>query len=178
MFKVIIAVIIGCAVVLVGFMVIDPKVDMGLTPGTVDTTNTTSFRVTVEGEVIAPATYVLKDNALMSDLIEAAGGLTSNADSLAYYESAALESGKTYYIASKFDSSDICYTTELTKANINTGTADDLVLINGISSSIASSIVSYRVDNGQFNTIEDLLNVYGIGNATYRKIRNYVTLHE
>jgi len=50
--------------------------------------------------------------------------------------------------------------------------------VNGITTSIATSIVSYRSENGIYNTIEDLLNVYGIGNATYHKVRNYVVLHK
>ena len=50
--------------------------------------------------------------------------------------------------------------------------------INGISASVASSIVSYRQNDGFFETLEELLNVYGIGNATYRKVRDYVILHE
>ena len=50
--------------------------------------------------------------------------------------------------------------------------------VSGVTTSIASSIVSYRTENGMFNTIEQLMDVYGIGNATYHKIRNYVILHE
>ena len=62
--------------------------------------------------------------------------------------------------------------------NINQDDAQTLMSVNGITTSIASSIVSYRSENGIFNTVEDLLNVYGIGNATYHKIRNYVILHQ
>ena len=61
--------------------------------------------------------------------------------------------------------------------NINEDNADQLMAISGITSSIANSIVSYRTSNGAFKTIEQLTDVYGIGNATYRKIRNYVILH-
>ena len=49
--------------------------------------------------------------------------------------------------------------------------------VNGITTSIASSIVSYRTENGIFDTLEELMDVYGIGNATYHKIRGYVILH-
>lgn len=180
MFKIIIAVIVGAAVVMVGFMAIDPNVNFGFVAPTseIDDGNTTSFKVTVEGEVNSPSTYVLKDGATLQDLIDAADGVTSNADERAYNGSASIVSGKTYYIASRYDSSDVCYTTELTKVNINKDTQDTLVTINGISTSVASSIVSYRAEKGDFETIEDLLEVYGIGNATYRKVRNYVILHE
>ena len=40
-------------------------------------------------------------------------------------------------------------------------------------------ICGIRAENdGFFKTLEELLNVYGIGNATYRKVRDYVILHE
>ena len=135
------------------------------------------FSFTVEGEVSKPGTYVLEEVTTMGQLIEAAGGISSNADELAFFEDVTLVSGTTYYIAGKYDASDICSNAPIDKVNINSDTADELMSVNGISSSIASAIVSYRVENGTFRTLEDLLNVYGIGNATYRKIRGYVILH-
>ena len=62
--------------------------------------------------------------------------------------------------------------------NINSDPVDVLTTINGLSATIANSIVTYRTENGIFDTIEELMEVYGIGNATYTKLRNYVTLHE
>jgi competence protein ComEA len=113
----------------------------------------------------------------MHDLLEAAGGTTANADDLAYFENAQLKAGTTYYIASKFDETDICSKSEISKVNINEDDAQTLMTVTGITTAIASSIVSYRNEDGNFNTIEDLLAVYGIGNATYHKVRNYVILH-
>ena len=84
----------------------------------------------------------------------------------------------TYYIGSKYDSTDICNNKELEKVNVNTAPANELTTVNGITSSIANSIVSWRLEHDMFNTLEDLLDVYGIGTATYRKIRNFVVLHE
>ncbi len=177
MYKVIIGVVIAAAVMIIGFMMIDPKVSSNSTTTTTETTKESGSSYTIEGEVSKPGTYVLSDDVSMLDLITAAGGTTSNADELAYFEEASLEAGNTYYIASKYDSSDVCNNTEITKVNVNADTADTLTSVNGITSSIASSIVSYRTSNGIFNTLEQLMEVYGIGNATYRKIRNYVILH-
>ena len=69
-------------------------------------------------------------------------------------------------------------TPSIIKVNINVDAADTLTSINGITSSIASSIVSYRSGTGQFRTLEQIMEVYGVGNATYRKVRNFITLHE
>ncbi len=177
MYKVIIGVIIAAAVVIIGFMIIDPKVNTQKNAQTSEQVSVSGEAYTIEGEVSKPGTYLLTENITMGDLIQASGGLTSNADDLAFFEDATLKAGNTYYIASKFDNTDICNNKEIAKVNINTDDADTLMSINGITSSIASSIVSYRTSNGAFKTLEQLTEVYGIGNATYRKIRNFVILH-
>ena len=86
-------------------------------------------------------------------------------------------SGVTYYIASKYDATDLCGASELDKVNVNIDDANALSKVNGITQTIANSIITYRSENGLFSTLEQLMEVYGIGNATYRKIRNYVILH-
>ena len=176
MYKVIIGVVIAAAVLIIGFMMIDPKVNNNQTTNTTQTIDNGSA-YTIEGEVNKPGTYVLKDGITMADLIQAGGGLTNNADDLAFFEQASLKAGNTYYIASKYDATDICNSDPIVKVNVNSDTADTLTNVNGITTSIASSIVSYRTSNGVFQTIEQLMEVYGIGNATYRKVRNFVTFH-
>ena len=177
MYKVIIGVVIAAAVLIIGFMMIDPKVNTNQQTNNGQVTDQSGSAYTIEGEVNKPGTYMLSDNVTMRDLINAGGGVTSNVDELAYFENATLTAGSTYYIASKFDATDVCNNNPIVKVNINSDPADTLTSVNGITSSIASSIVSYRQSNGVFNTLEQLMEVYGIGNATYRKIRNYVTLH-
>ena len=179
MVKVLIGVVVAAFVVVIGFLLIDPDLnqvtDNGAVTEVVGSQNGNKY--TIEGEVNKAGTYVLSDSATMADLIAAAGGTNSNADDLAYFESATLKSGSTYYIASKYDATDICSKSEVNKVNINEDDATTLMSVNGITTSIASSIVSYRTENGIFNTIEQVMEVYGIGNATYHKIRNYVILH-
>ena len=179
MVKVLIGVVVAAFIVVIGFLLIDPDLnqvtDNGAITEVVDTK--TGNKYTIEGEVNKAGTYALSDSATMADLIAAAGGTNSNADDLAYFENATLKSGSTYYIAGKYDATDICSKSEVTKVNINEDDATTLMSVNGITTSIASSIVSYRAENGIFNTIEQVMEVYGIGNATYHKIRNYVILH-
>ena len=178
MFKILIGVVIAAFVVIIGFLIIDPDLNQTTTtPITEVSDSANGSKYTIEGEVNKAGTYVLSDSATMADLIAAAGGVNSNADSLAYFESATLKSGSTYYIAGKYDTTDICSKSEVNKVNINEDDATTLMSVNGITTSIASSIVSYRTENGIFNTIEQVMEVYGIGNATYHKIRNYVILH-
>ena len=180
MMKILIGVVVAAFVVIIGFLLIDPdlnQVNNNTAISEVIDNQTTGSKYTIEGEVNKSGTYVLSDSITMADLIAAAGGTNSNADELAYFESAPLKSGTTYYIAGKYDTTDICSKSEVSKVNINEDDATTLMSVNGITTSIASSIVSYRTENGIFNTIEQLMDVYGIGNATYHKIRNYVILH-
>ena len=175
MIKLIIGVVAAVFIVIVGFLILDPVMNPETVAETTEVGETFSY--TVEGEVTKPGTYTLKEAATMSDLIDAAGGAASNADERAYFLTASLTAGQTYFIASKFDASDICGNATIDKVNINSDSADQLASINGITSSIAASIVSYRQEKGTFQTIEQLKEVYGIGDATYRRVRNLVILH-
>ena len=175
MIKILIGVVLVTVAVIATFLVLDPNVGIQSAGNVTEVAN--SFSVVVEGEVYKTGTYTLKEGALMSDLLEACGGPTEKADDRAYYEDAVLTKGSTYYIASKFDSTDLCNLSEVDKANVNTDDANTLAGVSGITQSIANSIVTYRSENGLFSTLEQLMEVYGIGNATYHKIRNYVILH-
>ncbi len=179
MIKILIGVVVATLAVIGVFLFLDPNTSISKV-GTTDVTEVAknTFTVTVEGAVYNPGSYTIADNATMDDLISAAGGSTSNADDRAYYSDATLVSGMTYYIASKFDASDLCSNTELEKVNINYDDASVLSNVSGITTTIANSIVSYRSSTGLFSTLEQLQEVYGIGAATYKKIRNYVILHE
>ena len=175
MIKILIGVVVVAIAVIATFLVLDPNI--GITSVGTVTEVANSFSVTVEGEVYKTGTYTLNEGATMSDLFEAAGGTTNNADERAYYEDAILTSGMTYYIASRYDASDLCNTSEVDKVNVNTDDASTLSQVSGITQTIANSIVTYRTEKGLFSSLEQLMEVYGIGNATYHKIRNYVILH-
>ena len=185
MTKTLIGVVVVAIAVIVVFMFIDPNINVSNTNNTTSVVTDNSslvvpdgyFTATVEGDVAKPGSYALKDGSTMGDLIEAAGGPTEYADDKAYYLDAELTSGQTYFIASKYDTSNVCTLTDLAKVNVNTDSADTLVASKYFTSSVANSIVSHRAEKGEFKTIEALLDVYGIGNATYKKVRNYVTLH-
>lgn len=60
--------------------------------------------------------------------------------------------------------------------NINTATAEKLDTLPGIGASKAQAIVDYRGLNGAFITIEDIMNVSGIGQATYDGIKDLITV--
>jgi len=62
------------------------------------------------------------------------------------------------------------------KININTATLDQLDNLSGIGPSKAQAIIDYRTSQGRFKSIEELMNVKGIGQATFDKIKDEITI--
>ncbi|MDD4297374.1 MAG: helix-hairpin-helix domain-containing protein [Ruminiclostridium sp.] len=60
--------------------------------------------------------------------------------------------------------------------NINTAGAEELIKLNGIGKVKSEAIIAYREKNGFFNSTDEIMNVKGIGEATYSKIKDYITV--
>ena len=60
--------------------------------------------------------------------------------------------------------------------NINTATASQLTALNGIGESKAAAIVEYREQHGDFGSVDELLNVRGIGEKILEGLRDQVTV--
>lgn len=148
--------------------------------------------VRIAGEVSNPGMYELKQDARVSDAIDAAGGLTENADQLsinlarqvtdgeqivvqAYIEAEPGNSESTGASGSGLPSSS---NTEVlsSKVNINTASASELTTLDGIGESTAAKIIAYRQANGSFASIEDIKKVSGIGDRKYEAIKDRITV--
>lgn len=178
MVKVFAAVLIVCVAMIVVFQFIDPSVNVDTYSGTATTLvkDSHTLSVSIAGEVTRPGTYIMEPNTTLESLIAVASGVTSNADEKAYDTSYILSDSLSFYIAPKYDNTDVCSLSPIIKANINEDNAENLQSISGIGSSTATAIVAYRNANGKFSRIEDIKNVSGIGNATFEKIKNYICL--
>ena len=66
--------------------------------------------------------------------------------------------------------------TAASPVNLNTATATDLQTLPGIGKATATRILEYRQKNGGFRKIEDLMNVKGIGEKSFLKLKPLVTL--
>lgn len=62
------------------------------------------------------------------------------------------------------------------KISLNQGTKEDFESLTGIGSSKAEAIIKYREEHGKFEDIEEIKNVSGIGEATFEKIKDNLTL--
>ena len=60
--------------------------------------------------------------------------------------------------------------------NLNTATATDLQELPGIGARTAVRIVDYRQKHGPFKKIEELMNVQGIGEKSFLKLRSQITV--
>lgn len=60
--------------------------------------------------------------------------------------------------------------------NLNTATARDLEALPGIGASTAARIIEYRQKNGPFKKVEELMNVQGVGEKSFLKLRAMVSV--
>ncbi len=123
----------------------------------------------------------------ISDVIEAAGGITDDADlskiNLAYM----VEDGQKIYVPNINDKPEVENilegagenviengNQELGKVNINTASQTELETLNGIGPSTALKIINYRKENGEFKKVEDIKNVPGIGESKYDSLKDSI----
>lgn len=173
MFKVILGVLFFTIVSLVVFVNLDPNIAQSIATSSMVTGYAS---INLSGEVIKPGTYLIDDNTTLQEAISLAGGLTSNADEAAFDETLRIEIGMAIYIAPKFDPSDVCKEQPLPKVGLNSANASEFTQLSNIGQSLADAIITYRQQEGRFTYLEQIMNVSGIGNATFVRIRNYVTL--
>ncbi|HFI0030259.1 TPA: helix-hairpin-helix domain-containing protein [Streptococcus suis] len=142
--------------------------------------------VDVKGAVAKPGLYTLEEGSRVNDAVEAAGGLTSQADPKSINLAQKLSDEAVVYVASKDEKISVVASTTASsamspegnesKVNLNTATEADLQTISGIGAKRAADIIAYREANGGFKSVDDLNNVSGIGDKTMESIRPYVTV--
>ncbi|MBE3518848.1 MAG: helix-hairpin-helix domain-containing protein [Firmicutes bacterium] len=147
--------------------------------------------VHVAGAVKNPGVYKLRDGQRVYEAVEMAGGARQDAALDSVNLAQVLSDGEKVYIPAKGELSPGGGLSGATTSNgtggtarlqnpfpVNVNTADSslLDLVPGIGPSIAQAIITYRRENGPFRSIEDLLNVPGIGPKTLSKIAPFVTV--
>ena len=143
--------------------------------------------VDVGGAVRHPSVVTLSAGSRVRDAIEAAGGLSDDADTTQINQAAPVADGEKVYVphrgeavvaptgsgnASQVDGASGSVSDR--QVNINTATVSELDELPGIGPAIAQSIVDDREENGAFSSPEDLMRVSGIGEKKYEKLASLI----
>ena len=64
------------------------------------------------------------------------------------------------------------------KLNLNTAAASELSILPGIGEVLAERIVVYRHEHGNFSSIEEIMDVSGIGEAKFNAMKDYIIVEE
>jgi competence protein ComEA len=136
--------------------------------------------VDVAGAVRKPGVYQFHDGDRVVDAIQAAGGPTRKASLDALNLAARLTDGVQILVplaapAGGAVAPGAAASGPAALININTASATELEALPGIGEVIAQAIVDYRTQNGPFASVDGLLDVSGIGDATLGDIHDLVT---
>jgi competence protein ComEA len=139
--------------------------------------------VHISGAVPRPGVYALPEGSRVQDAIAAAGGFLAEAEKTQINLAALLIDGEKLEIPFIEGGSPVlptpgptvvAVTTEL--ININTASQSELEILPGIGPTTAQKIIEYREQNGEFVSIEEIINVSGIGPGLYERIKDLITV--
>ena len=136
----------------------------------------TEVVVQVDGEVIQPGLYRVTRGARVEDVIQAAGGLTVEADLSAVNRARIVRDGDRVIIPRREPASPAAGSPARV-IDLNTATAADLQTLPGIGPVLAGRIIAYRTRHGPFQRLEDLLEVEGIGPRLLQRLQSAMTVH-
>ena len=136
--------------------------------------------VDVAGWVRHPGVYEFGEGARVIDAIDAAGGVRTGALLEALNLAAPLADGTQILVPREGQEGVAPPVTGGAVAggliNVNTAAAPELEELPGVGEVIGQAIVDYRTENGPFTSVDQLLDVSGIGDATLESIRDLVTV--
>lgn len=147
-----------------------------------ETSTENLFFVYVVGAVYKPGVVEVEEGTRLYQVIQKAGGALETADLSKINLASIIKDEQKIivpYIENKEDkvndnSANVQASVRL--VNINTASEAELQTLNGIGASTAKKIVDYRNQNGDFNTVEEIMNVSGIGQSKFDSIKNDITV--
>jgi competence protein ComEA len=163
-------------------------VEPTITPGS--TVTAQPIQAFVNGAVNEPDVYILPPGSRVKQIVEAAGGFTDEANTAVINLAMPLVDGMQIYVPELKESTAEPQQSIIQPAmpsrggisvgglliNINTAEQEELETLPGIGPVTAQKIIDYRTANGDFSTIEAILDVSGIGEVTFEKIKDLITV--
>lgn len=137
------------------------------------------------GAVKAEGVYQIPEGSRLQDGIMAAGGFRSDADTAYHNLAAPLKDGQKIYVPTVEETAAISVEervgetdvrldgakNESGPVNLNTADLEQLMTLRGIGEAKAKDILRYREKVGAFQKIEEIMNVSGIGEAMFERIK-------
>ena len=122
------------------------------------------------GAVVHPGVYQLPVGSRIYEVVSAAGGLSADAceDSINQAKEEKTVPGEEDEVRRQESGH---------KVNLNTAEAGELMTLPGIGETKAEQILSYREEKGGFSSIEEIMNITGIKEGVYSKIKDYITVN-
>ena len=137
--------------------------------------------VDIKGEVKKPGVYQMKVGDRVKDALDAAGGLTAEADSQKVNLAQRVEDQMVIVVPKVGEEAEEIpagetrnEATKEGKVNINTATVEELKTLKGVGEKKAEAIIEYRKKNGSFKTKEDLMKVRGIGKKLFESFEERI----
>lgn len=166
------------------------------TAGPTTTDGPVDLVVQSAGAVSSPGVYRLPPGARVDDLVGASGGLTGEADGDRVNLAAPVGDGERVWFPRRGDEEPPVVVAggggstgtpvgpggasgpdaAQAMVNLNTASAAELDTLPGVGPATASAILAYREEHGPFVTVDDLLEVRGIGDAKLEQIRPLATV--
>ncbi len=157
----------------------ETEADSRKTEADVEEEATVSVWVYVCGEVAMPGVYELPEGSRITDAIEAAGGMLETAAGTYLNLAETVKDGQKIEVPSEEAAEALTQAAAALASgivNLNQATKEELMTLPGIGESKAKDIISYREEHGGFQKPEDLMNISGIKEAVYNKIKDQITI--
>jgi len=129
------------------------------------------------GEIVAPGVYEVPSDSRVCDVLLLAGGFTEDAAPEAVNLAAVVSDGMQVVIPSITEADNSMQQEKREReglVNINTASAEELCKLPGIGESRARDILAYRKEQGDFGSIEDIMQVSGIKEGMFLKFKDMI----
>ena len=140
-----------------------------MTPVDFSSLNKETIRVTVRGAVEKEGEYEIPLYSSVQDVLDLSG-VSTEADLITFNPDSVLKDHDMIVIPEKKEED------EAERISINTADEEQLCTLKGIGPATAKRIIEWREENGLFQNLEDLMRVKGIGQATFEKIKDQISL--
>jgi competence protein ComEA len=131
-----------------------------------------SITVHISGAVVRPGLVSIPDGSRMADAVAAAGGALPTADLGSINLARQVRDGDHVIVPVHGGGSGA--SGEPAGIDINSASASELEALPGVGPVLAERIVAFRTDRGPFSSVEDLLDVPGIGEAKLAQMRDAI----